>query len=246
MAEGLENLAKMEYPGRFIIIGQNSHKNHEAVVVYGITGRSAQSRARRMVLKKKDELRADHIQVEPTDEELIKTAKNPELLVYNSLYISDKGIAVSNGSQTTNIHHYLDKNPLVALANALAVFDYEPDDPNYTPRISGCVNLYGLAVLSIIKRAENGSSIRQYFEVPLISGKGKLISTYTGINANPLPSFVGEPLDVGFKHDTSKDIAESVWESLNPEHRVSVACVFHNTLYQPGEKAAIINREDRK
>ena len=244
MVEGLENLAKMEYPGRFIIIGQSSRpaeNPQHAIVVYGITGRSPSSRARKIVPVYEGEL----FDVVPTDNELVKSG-NPELLVYTAIK-NFGGVAVSNGKQTKDVHGSgeISRHAIQVLVESLNwKWEYEPDAPNFTPRISGFVH-ENSAALSIIKRAEDGSNIRQYFGIPLIPGKGKLISTYTGININPLPSFIGEPLDVKFESTNPNNVAEDVWKVLKPEYRVSVACVFLHSRYEANAgKSAIINRDD--
>ena len=224
----LENIAKMEYPGRLIIIGRDI-SGEKDIVAYAITGRSPSSQARKLdydsIISK--------IIVKPTNEEELKKG-NIDLLIYPAIYCQG-GIAVSNGKQTENIKAWFEKNadPVDVLRNSLSKWDYEPDAPNYTPRISSCITYEKGAALSIIKRAEDGSSMKNYFKIPLIPGKGKLIATYTGENKNPLPSFAGEPLDVELKGNTTEAITEGIYNALGPkanqnDFRVSVATVFYN------------------
>lgn len=245
--EGLEAIANMEYPGRLIIIGQNTMGKD--VVVYAITGRSPSSQARKLVSKMNDYGNKSII-VEPTNEEELKKG-NPDLLVYPAMVIKGDRIAVSNGAQTKNIAEYFDGqlNPIKLLNTALAVdnnWEYEPDKPNYTPRISGCKNSKG-AALSIIKRGSLGEALRNYYEVPLIPGTGEMIATYTGENKNPLPSFAGDPLGVAIIGETPEEIAGSIYEALKPktdkDFRVSVAAALID-----GEKVytSIINRHQTK
>lgn len=261
MTSGLEAVTRMEYPGRFIIVGRD-RSGHHNVVVYGITGRSPSSQARKLV---HDEA-GKRIFVQPTDEKLFKTG-NPDLLVYDALFYS-QSVSVSNGKQTIDIQARYDMKagPLEVLASALRSWKYEPEEPNFTPRISGCVR-GETAALSIIKRdpsitsdhisggvgsgidAKEGFVVRQYFEQPLVPGMGKLISTYTGINANPLPSFVGEPLDVALRGISPFGIANNICDALAPnkdasDYRVAVACLFSRKDTCEGT-VAIINRHDR-
>ena len=120
---------------------------------------------------------------------------------------------------------------MAALGNALRTWDFEPDAPNHTPRISGC--LADGAALSIVKRAADGTVLRAYFEVPKAAGKGKLIATYTGVNTNPLPSFAGEPLDVEIPYASAREAAAALYKALAPEkgkddYRVAVAVVYRD------------------
>ncbi|MFH1209258.1 MAG: IMP cyclohydrolase [archaeon] len=229
MVKGLEVLTDMEYPGRFIILGK-SHKS-ENVAIYVITGRSLSSQARKLVLNQTS-YDSGYINLEPTDEDILKKG-NPDLLLYNAIMVQKRFICISNGKQTDRILDYCSHNrsAINTLVKALLGFDYEPD-PSYTPRISGCMNIDS-AALSIIKRAEDGSSFRNYFEVPLINGRGKMISTYTGVNKDPLSSFIGEPLDVGIEWDNPLDAIIAVYESLEPkkdkdDFRVCVGAVYYN------------------
>jgi IMP cyclohydrolase len=225
MVEALENLAKMEYPGRVIIIGCSPEK--DTIILYAITGRSPSSQARRL------EIEEDYgkVIVKPTDKEILKKGM-PDLLVYPALSSQKEGIAVSNGKQTEDIEDLLEEwaNPVDVLTKALAKWEYEPDEPNYTPRISGCV-IFDEAALSIIKRADDGSAMRQYFTVPRILGKGKMISTYAGVNEKPLSSFQGGPIDVGLPWTDVKQAIDAMYEALapkqgQPDFRVAVAGVY--------------------
>ncbi len=225
MESEFENLAKMEYPGRVIVIGTSP--KGDGIVMYAITGRSPSSQARMLEI----DTGKNQILVKPTDEETLKSG-DPDLLIYPAIIIGE-GIAVSNGKQTADINPLFreKKNPTELLASALSSWAYEPDEPNYTPRISGC--LFNGATLSIIKRADDGSSMRNYFEIPLIPGRGKMIATYTGINENPLPSFTGEPVDVGLPYANADAAVVAFYEALGPDDgkdfRVAAAAVYRNT-----------------
>jgi len=203
------NLKNMEYPGRVIIIGKTPQGH--SVVMYAITGRSPSSQARNLIADESKKL----IYVRPTDEDILKTG-NPDLLVYPAITFGN-GIAVSNGKHTEDITNNLDQtaHPVDVLLKALNHWEYEPDDPNFTPRISGCVSLS--AALNIIKRAEDGSAMRSFFEFSLIPGSGKMIATYTGANENPLPSFSGEPQNISIPWPTAEDSVTALYENLGPE-----------------------------
>src|SRR4030042_3920236 len=197
MEKGFTTLTQMEYPGRVIIIGMSP--TGDDVVMYAITGRSPSSKARRLERERKT------VFVTPTDEEALQSG-NPDLLIYPSIIVGKwKWIAVSNGKQTPDIVAQFKKgvSPVAALGNALRAWDFEPDAPNHTPRISGCVADGG--ALSIVRRAADGTVMRVYFEVPKAPGKGKLLATYAGGNADPLPVFSGEPIDVDIPYGTARE-----------------------------------------
>jgi IMP cyclohydrolase len=225
MEKGFEVLAQMDYPGRIIIAGTSPAGDD--VVMYAITGRSASSQARRLEKEKRT------IFVKPTDEKTLQSG-NPDLLIYPAIIVGKwKWIAVSNGKQTEDITLQFKKGiaPVAVLGNALRSWDYEPDAPAHTPRISCCVGEG--AALSIIKRAGDGSALRSYYEVPKAPGKGKLVATYTGVNADPLPSFAGEPVDVEIPFATAREAAAALYKALAPskgkdDFRVAVAVVYRD------------------
>ncbi|MBU1201337.1 MAG: IMP cyclohydrolase [Nanoarchaeota archaeon] len=233
---GLEALAEMEYPGRVIIIGKST-ENHD-VVLYAVTGRSTSSQERTI---KMDE-GMERFEVQPFKEAKI-TDEQRALLEYPAIMVKNfrSGIVVSNGKQTTDFvkrkHNkkflfFGQNNAVQVLERALKNWSYEPDEPNYTPRISGCI-LPGSAALSIIKRSWDMKPEKHYFEVPLVNGKGKMIATYTGVNVNPLPSFQGEPINVNIQWFTARDAVEAMYEALapkegKPDFRVAVAGIYIN------------------
>lgn len=242
MSQSLENLARMEYPGRALAIGRDLSGAFN-IVIYAVTGRSPSSQARRL------ELDANAIWTKPTDPDALRKG-NPDLLIYPAVILS-KGLAVSNGRQTSDIAARSGQSPVQVLDEALKNWEYEPDSPIFTPRISGCILPSGRAGLSLIKRAENGASLRFLFEVPLIPGKGKLLTTYTGENKDPLQSYTGEPLDLGLREPTAQALAEAVDQALKPQgregdFRVAVACVFAMATNMKDHRVFIINRHEGK
>jgi len=225
MAKNFGALTRMEYPGRVIVIGTDP--GGADVVLYAITGRSPSSQARKLLIS--DDRK--HITVTPTDEKTLKSG-NPDLLIYHSIII-DRGIAVSNGKQTADIAPQFKAGaaPVALLSRALSGWSFEPDEPNFTPRISGCV--FNEAAFSIIKRDENSSILRSYYELPRVPGKGKLIATYTGANVDPLPSFTGEPLDVDILSNTAENAASALYDALAPasgktDYRVAAVAVHRS------------------
>lgn len=235
-------LAALEYPGRLIVIGAAA--GGPPVIVYAITGRSPSSQARRLVH------RDGGVWVEPTDEATLKTG-NVDLLVYPALLFSEAGIAVSNGKQTADVRDRLRPglDPVAALSAALAAWDYEPDAPIFTPRISGCLTAKA-AGLSVARRGPSGETLRSYFEVALRAGEGRLVSTYEGPNADPLPVFRGEPRFVGLAGTTAAETATAFYRDLGPaagakDLRVAVACVFAGPASPDKADVHIINRHER-
>ncbi len=140
-------------------------------------------------------------------------------------------------------------NPVSVLARALVGWDYEPDPPIFTPRISGCVRA-GAAGLSLVRRGPGGVTLRSFFEVPIRPGKAGLISTYQGVNSDPLPAFEGEPREMLLEGATPRETAKNVYEALGPrapgkDFRVAVACVFASLADPAAHDLHIINRHDR-
>jgi len=241
MRQPLARLAQMTYPGRLIAIGRNA-SGESNVVIYAVTGRSASSQARTLVLESKA------VWTKPTDPEILNMG-NPDLLIYPAL-VFGRGIAVSNGKQTADIDAGSCQSPVQALERALESWSYEPDAPVFTPRISGCLLPSNRAALSLIRRAIGGETLRFFFEFPLEAGQGKMISTYSGENKDPLPSFHGEPLDLELQEHSAEATAEAVDAALGPrrgekDFRVSVACVFAPASDMTDFRCHIINHQER-
>lgn len=244
MIRGLETLSSREYPGRILVIGKDS-SGMSPVIIYAITGRSPSSQARKL------EVEDNSIWAKPTDEETLKKG-NRELLIYPSIQFTPQGIAVSNGKQTSDIGTALAQsmNPVEVLSSSLSTWDYEPDSPIFTPRISGCILANGKAALGIIRRGPDGSSQRKFYDVPMTAGRGKMIATYSGENKDPLPSFKEEPVEIGIQAKRADEMAEAVYEALGPEigkddFRVSVACVFAGDFNTLQNEIYIINRREK-
>ncbi len=241
MTKGLEALAGMEYPGRFIIAGR-SFDDKYLVVSYGLTGRSSSSKARRFVYEEKTHT----VRTDVTNEVELKKG-SPALLLYPAIAAHNGAVVVSNGAQTKLLYSALrnistDYRARMAAEEAMRtpVFEYdskdgrwidittfEPDAPNNTPRIS-LVAFSSGACFHIVK--EKGGDKQEIFHsYELKNGEGKLISTYSGINSNPLPSFSGEPKTVEINGRNPKETNDAIFDSLNPEFRVAVATMYVNS-----------------
>jgi IMP cyclohydrolase len=218
MKENLyEYLAGNEYPGRGICIGKTSGGN-KIIVAYFIMGRSVNSRNR--VFDSIDggirTLAADPAKM--TD---------PHLIIYYPVLTYDKTTIVTNGDQTDTIREYLARKdfPGFGFEAALNTRTFEDDKPNWTPRISGVVNMRkGGYKLSILKSCEgNEKSVQRLifdYSEPL-SGEGHFISTYK-CNGTPIPSFTGEPLRVAIDEEYPDKYADKLWKALNEENKVSL------------------------
>jgi IMP cyclohydrolase len=244
MPESISLLSTKEYPGRIIIVGKPK-KNGDICVVYAITARSASSQARRLELEK------DTIWVKPTSKDLLKKG-NLDLLIYPCIFCLAQGIAVGNGRQNVDVMACLGQGGGASgiLSFALQRWNFEPDAPAYTPRISGCVLPGGSSALSLIKRSPDATTLRNVYEFRLTPGRGMMIMTYRGENMDPLPAYKGEPIQVELEGISSKQVADSVYRALAPEKggkdlRVSVACVFAKEKDMSRFDTHIINRVER-
>lgn len=200
------------YPGRGIMLGKSAD-GAKAVVVYFIMGRSENSRNRIF------EATEDGIRTRAFDESKMV---DPSLIIYHPVRKVGDTLVVTNGDQTDTIREGLAAGK--TFAQALHTRTFEPDAPNYTPRISGLVKKNGDYTLSILKSADGDpASCRRYFfayEAPR-AGQGHFIHTYMG-DGTPLPSFVGEPEQVEIPCGTPAELADLLWDSLNAENKVSL------------------------
>ena len=206
-------LAAKEYPGRGIILGKS--EDNMAVFAYFIMGRSTNSRNRVF------EVSNDDIRTKAFDESLLS---DPSLIIYSPVRVLGKKIIVTNGDQTDTIYEYLkDKK---TFEDALYTRTFEPDAPNFTPRISGLIDIEsGLKLkLSILKSDEGdeSQSLRFFYNYDNPKpGEGFLIHTYKE-NSDPLKSFEGEPIKVSLKGSID-EFSDSLWNSLNTDNKISLA-----------------------
>ncbi|MBR5377195.1 MAG: IMP cyclohydrolase [Lachnospiraceae bacterium] len=210
-----EILAGNVYPGRGIVVGK-SEDGQNAVFVYFILGRSVNSRNR--VFTRTE----DGIRTEAYDPSKMT---DPSLIIYAPVRVYGNYTIVTNGDQTDTIYELMDKQQ--TFEQSLRNRSFEPDAPNYTPRISGITHIhrgeYSFA-MSII-RTENGdpeTCLRYTFayEKPK-PGVYRFIHTYKG-DGNPLPSFEGEPEAVTVDFSGIDDLSDRIWSSLNEDNRVSL------------------------
>ena len=209
-----KELTANSYPGRGIIIGKSPDGAY-AVTAYFIMGRSVNSRNRIFVED------GEGIRTKAFDPAKLS---DPSLVIYAPVRVLGNKTIVTNGDQTDTIYECMDKQQ--TFEQALRSRTFEPDEPNYTPRISGILHIengsYNYA-MSILK-SNNGSpdSCQRYtfaYENPA-AGEGHFIHTYQG-DGNPLPSFEGEPVRIGISGSIDA-FTESVWNSLNEENKVSL------------------------
>lgn len=213
-----DDLRSNVYPGRGIVIGRSEDGKH-AVTAYFIMGRSENSRNRVFV----------------SDGEGIRTqafdparCKDPSLIIYAPVRVLGNKTIVTNGDQTDTIYDMMDKQS--TFEQSLRTREFEPDAPNYTPRISGIMHVadgtYSYA-LSILKSDSGDPASCDRFTFAYSNpkaGEGRFIHTYMG-DGNPLPSFEGEPTLVTVKGGI-EEFTELVWNSLNADNKVSLFTRF--------------------
>ena len=213
-----EELKNNSYPGRGIIIGRTPD-GKKAVTAYFIMGRSENSRNRVFVEE------GEGIRTQAFDPAKLE---DPSLIIYAPVRVLGNKTIVTNGDQTDTIYEGMDRQ--MTFEQSLRSREFEPDAPNYTPRISGILHIedggYNYA-LSILKSNDgNPDSCQRYtftYSNP-IAGVGHFIHTYQG-DGNPLPSFEGEPDKVAIEGDIDT-FTNAVWDSLNPENKVSLFVRF--------------------
>ena len=195
MQDLIELLRSNPYPGRGLVVGQG-------VVYYWIMGRSFNSRNRIFVETE------DGIRTEAHQPELVE---DPSLIIYHPVRTMGSDLVVTNGDQTDTI---VEKNCFI---DGCMAREYEPDAPNFTPRISAIVRADGSFGLSILKRQdESGRCQREFFFYEgAEDGVGYFLSTYDG-DGNPLPTFTGEPIEVKLP------TPDEVWDALNEDNKISL------------------------
>ena len=213
-----EELKNNAYPGRGIVLGKTPD-GKKAVAAYFIMGRSANSRNRVFVED------GEGIRTQAFDPSKME---DPSLIIYAPVRVLGNKTIVTNGDQTDTIYEGMDKQ--MTFEQSLRSREFEPDGPNYTPRISGIMHIenghYNYA-MSILK-SNNGDPkyccrFTFAYENPA-DGEGRFIHTYMH-DGNPLPSFEGEPKPVEISGDIDA-FTKEVWESLNEENKVSLFVRF--------------------
>ncbi|MBE7026602.1 MAG: inosine monophosphate cyclohydrolase [Ruminococcaceae bacterium] len=209
MVDIKKELCENSYPGRGIIIGKSC--DEKVVIAYFIMGRSENSRNRIF------EVDGEGIKTKAFDESKMV---DPSLIIYAPVRVIDGKTIVTNGDQTDTVYDYIKEGK--TFADALRTREFEPDAPNYTPRISGIVDGFDYK-LSILKSAEgDGAACRRYFYeyTNPKAGEGHFIHTYK-CDGNPIPSFEGEPKKIALEGNID-EFTNSLWTSLNEDNKVSL------------------------
>ena len=202
------------YPGRGIVIGKTKD-GKKAVTAYFIMGRSNNSRNRVFVEE------GEGIRTQAFDPSKLE---DPSLIIYAPVRVLGNKIIVTNGDQTDTIYEGMDKQ--LTFEQSLRTREFEPDAPNYTPRISGIMHVengkYNYAMSILKSNNGNPKACNRYtfaYENP-VAGEGHFIHTYMH-DGNPLPSFEGEPKWVKIEGDIDT-FGDMVWNSLNADNKVSL------------------------
>ena len=225
-------LNSLAYHGRGIIIGKSADSK-KAVTAYFIMGRSENSR-NRIFTEKNGEVRT-----EPFD---VSKVKDPSLIIYNAVRKLGDSLIVTNGDQTDTVYDLTGKG--MSFKDALETREFEPDAPNFTPRISGILNFadggfsYEMSILKSID--ESGSDCCRYtFSYPSKAGLGHFIHTYV-CDGDPIPTFQGEPERVAIP-DSIDAFTETLWNGLNADNRISLY-VRYTDLKTGDVEQRIINK----
>ena len=209
-----QELRSNAYPGRGIVIGKTPD-GKRAAAAYFIMGRSENSRNRVFVED------GDGIRTQAFDPAKLT---DPSPIIYAPVRVLGNKTIVTNGDQTDTIYQGMDRQ--LTFEQSLRSREFEPDGPNYTPRISGIMHIengtYNYAMSILKSSSGNPESCCRFtfaYENPL-PGEGRFIHTYMH-DGNPLPSFEGEPKRVEILDDID-DFTELLWESLNEDNKVSL------------------------
>ena len=215
-----DDLSNNTYPGRGIVIGK-SECGKFAVTAYFIMGRSENSRNRVFVND------GDGIRTQAYDPSKLV---DPSLIIYAPVRVLGNKTIVTNGDQTDTIFNLM--NQQFTFEQALRTREYEPDAPNFTPRISGVIKLDGddfNYALSILKSSNGNPESCERFTFSYnspVSGEGHFIHTYK-CDGNPIPSFEGEPKRISINEDIDS-FTKTLWESLNDDNKVSLFVRYIN------------------
>ncbi len=201
------------YVGRGIVIGKTAN-GKKAVTAYFIMGRSENSRNRVFIEN------GDEIVIHPFDASKVE---DPSLIIYSPVRQISNNLIVTNGDQTDSIYNFISEGK--SFEQALETREFEPDKPNFTPRISGMLTFANGDFdykMSILKSAdENGTACNRYtFSYSPISGLGHFIHTYNH-DGNPIPTFTGEPERVAIP-DSIDEFTDNLWNNLNEQNKISL------------------------
>ena len=220
------------YVGRGIVVGK-SEDGTKAVSAYFIMGRSANSRNR--VFVERDNV----IYTEPFDASKVE---DPSLIIYAAIREYENKLIVTNGDQTDTIYEGLKEGR--CFARSLKTREFEPDAPNFTPRISAMLTFENddfKYKMSILKSADaiGSACTRMSFDYPAIVGVGHFLHTYV-CDGNPIPTFQGEPERVAVPNDIDA-FTEEIWNSLDADNKISLY-VRYTDLKTGAKEARMINK----
>ncbi len=230
-----QELSTNAYPGRGIVVGKTPDGKH-AAIAYFIMGRSENSRNRVFVTE------GEGIRTQAFDPSKLE---DPSLIIYAPVRVLGQDTIVTNGDQTDTIYELMEEGS--TFEQALLTREFEPDPPNYTPRISAILHIedggfdYSMSIL----KSNNGNpdACNRYtfdYESP-VAGEGHFIHTYMH-DGNPLPSFEGEPKWIDIPDDMDA-FGDMIWESLNEDNKVSLFIRFIDI--ETGEaKSRIYNKNN--
>lgn len=223
------------YVGRGIVIGKSADET-KACAAYFIMGRSANSRNR--VFAERD----GALFTEPFDASKVE---DPSLIIYAAVRRYENKLIVTNGDQTDTIYKGLAAGQ--SFSNALCLREFEPDYPNFTPRISGMLTFENgdfFYDMSILKSAdEKGSACNRYtFSYAPVAGLGHFIHTYA-CDGNPIPTFCGEPERVAIPNDID-EFTSSLWGALNEDNKISLY-VTYTDLASGKTESRLINKNSK-
>ena len=203
------------YVGRGIAVGKTAD-GKKAAIGYFIMGRSENSKNR--VFKEE----GDDVVIYPFDESKVE---DPSLIIYSPVKKLDDKVIVTNGDQTDTIYDFVKEGK--SFKEALATREFEPDGPNWTPRISAMLTFadgdfsYEMSILKSVD--EEGSACARYtYSYPAVSGLGHFIHTYEH-DGQPLPTFQGEPRRIIIPDDI-EELTSDIWDNLNEEKKISPRC----------------------
>lgn len=218
------------YPGRGIVVGKSAN-GKKAVIAYFIMGRSVNSRNR--IFEPNDR---GGIRTKAFDESKME---DPSLIIYNPVLKLDGKTIVTNGDQTDTIYDFMQEGKCYRYA--LNTREFEPDAPNYTPRISAVLKPDGDYNMSILKsNMGKPQCLRFYFEYPSDAGLGHFIHTYK-CDGNPIPSYEGEPTPVAVGNDDIDTWTDMIWDNLNEDNKVSLFTRYID-LQTGEEETRIVNK----
>ena len=230
-----EELGRTSYPGRGIVIGRSTD-GKTAVTAYFIVGRSENSRNRVFVTE------GEGIRTEAFDPSKMS---DPSLIIYAPVRVRGTDTIVTNGDQTDTVFDGMEKGQ--TFEESLRCREFEPDAPNYTPRISGVLHVengtysYEMSILKSDEGEASGCNRYHFSYDNPRAGEGRFLHTYMG-DGNPLPSFEGEPTRVTIDTNGGIDaFTKAVWEALDPDNKVSLFVRFQ-TIADGTCETRIVNK----